>query len=94
MNGSSDSHSHQLAVMGMRLIDEFRALEDAIVSMAATMPREHVETFTEFAIDEILVDYARNTRSPEGPRIHMALGRRLRGEVHRRLVELRNDHRG
>ena len=91
MNGSSDRHEHQLALMGMQLLEEFRAFEDAIVAMAATMSPEHVETFTELAIDEILVDFARSTRSPEAPRVHIALGRRMREGVRRRLDELKVD---
>jgi len=89
MKGSSDSH--QLASMGVQLIERFRAFEDAIVSMAATLPPEHVDMFTEIAIDKFLVNFAKNTRGPEAPRIHMALGRRLRGEIDRRLSELRDD---
>jgi len=89
MKGSGDNH--ELAGMGVQLIEGFRAFEDAIVSMAATLPPEHVEMFTEIAIDKFLVNFARNSRSPEAPRIHMAIGRRLRGEVDRRLSELRDD---
>ena len=91
MNGSSDHHEHRLALMGIQLLAEFRAFEDAIVAMAATMPPDHVEAFTELAIDEILVDFARSTRSPEAPRVHIALGRRLREGVRRRLDELKFD---
>ena len=91
MSRSPDRREHQLALMGMQLLDEFRAFEDAIVAMAATMPPGLVETFTERAIDEVLVDFARSTRSPESPQVHIALGRRLRDGVRRKLDELRDD---
>jgi hypothetical protein len=55
------------------------------------MPPELVETFTEQAIDEVLVDFARSTRSPRAALVHIALGRRLREGVRRRLDELRDD---
>ena len=88
MKGSNESR-HQPALMGVQWID-FRELEDAIVSTAATLPPEHVETFTEFAIDQVLVDFARNTRGQDASRIHMAIGRHLRREVDRKLAELRD----
>ena len=88
MNRFPDRREQQLALMGMQLLDEFCAFENAVAAMAATMPPELVETFTERAIDEILVDFARSTRSPEAARVHIALGRRLREGVRRKLEEL------
>ena len=88
MNRFPDRQEQQLALMGMQLLDEFRAFENAVAEMAATMPPELIDTFTERAIDEILVDFARSTRSPEAARVHIALGQRLREGVRRRLDEL------
>ena len=84
-----DRHEQQLALLGMQLLGEFRAFEDAIVAMASGMPLEEAEVFVELAIDEVLVDFARSTRSPDAPKIHSALGRRLREGVHHRLALLK-----
>ena len=77
--------------MGMQLRDEFRAFEDAIVAMAVTLPPGLVEDFTEQAIDQVLVDFARSTCSPEAAQVHIALGRRLREGVRHKLDGLRGD---
>jgi hypothetical protein len=73
------------------LLAEFRRFECAIAALAATLPPQVVDTFTEHAIDELLVDYARSTRRPEAPQVHAALGRRLREGVKRRLDQLDGD---
>ena len=86
MNSIPDRHEQRLALLGMQLLEEFQDFEDAIVAMAAVMPAEEAEIFAEFAIDQVLVDFARSTRSPEAPKVHIALGRRLRAGVHRRLA--------
>lgn len=86
-----DHHERQLALMGLQLLDEFRTFEHTVAAMAATLPPDLVETFTERAIDEVLVDFARSTRSPEASMVHIALGRRLRAGVRRRLDELKYD---
>ena len=91
MDPPSELHERQLALMGLQLLDEFRTFEQTVAAMAATMPPELVETFTEQAIDEVLVDFARSTRSPRAALVHIALGRRLREGVRRRLDELRDD---
>ena len=52
MSSFPDRHEQQLALLGMQLLDEFRAFEEAIVAMAAAMPVEEAEIFAEFAIDE------------------------------------------
>ena len=91
MNRFPDRPDQQLALMGMQLLDEFRAFENAVVAMAATMLPGLVETFTERAIDEVLVDFARSTRSPAAARVHIALGRRLREGVRRKLDRLNDD---
>jgi hypothetical protein len=93
MDRPSDSHEQQLALMGLQLLDEFRTFEHTVAAMAATMAPELVEMFTERAIDEVLVDFARSTRSPQASLVHIALGRRLREGVRRRLDELRYDPR-
>ena len=91
MDRSSDPHEHQLAMMGLQLLDEFRTFEHTVAAMAAAMPPDLVETFTERAIDEVLVDFARSTRSPQASLVHIALGRRLREGVRRRLDQLRDE---
>ena len=91
MDRHSDHHEQQLALMGLQLLDEFRTFEHTVAAMAATMPADLVDTFTERAIDEVLVDFARSTRSPEASLVHIALGRRLREGVRRRLDELTRD---
>jgi hypothetical protein len=88
MNGSSDADGPRTLSLELQLLEEFRAFEDAIAAMAAALPPNVVEDFAERAIDELLVDFARATRSPQAPKIHMALGKHLRAGVRRRLNEL------
>jgi hypothetical protein len=49
--------------MGIQLLAEFRAFEDAIVAMADIHVARSCGGLTELAIDEILVDFARSTRA-------------------------------
>ena len=83
-------HPHEaLNALEGELLREFCAFETAIARWALAMPPAAVELFIERAIDEILVDFARSTRSPAAPMVHAALGRRLREGVQRRLEDLR-----
>jgi hypothetical protein len=87
MNDPFNHHDLGTA-LGAQLLEEFRRYECAIAALAAALPPQLVDTFTEHAIDELLVDYARSTRSPEAPKVHAALGRRLREGVKRMLNQL------
>ena len=78
-----------LTELGGELLREVYAFETAIARWAVAMPPAAVELFVERAIDEILVHFARSTRSPAAPMVHAALGRRLREGVQRRLEDLR-----
>ena len=90
MNGPTDRHDLGTA-LGAQLLEEFHRFECAIAAIAVALPPELVEPFTDHAIEELLVDYARSTCGPEAPRVHAALGRRLREGVKRKLDELQGE---
>ena len=89
MNGGSRERVILLQQCGA-LLQQCGAFEVAVAELAAAMPPEAREAFTENAVEKILIDFAQRARGPGAPSVHMALGAHLRDGIRRCLDDFGN----